>query len=157
MEWIGDNSCDDINNNMECGYDGGDCCGTHVHTDFCQVCQCLDPNGGNSTTGGPPAPTGSTSLSPEGCNTAWSADGYCDGINNNMDCNYDGGDCCGCNVHVLYCGMLEDCNCVDPNHGYSNCSQTTTPVPTTTDSTVPGSFGKSIKHFFNYHKVILKF
>ena len=55
--WTGDMYCDDINNNMECGYDGGDCCGTNVNTDYCQICGCLDPNGsnggGSTTTMGP--------------------------------------------------------------------------------------------------------
>ena len=47
-EWIGDNFCDDINNNMDCSYDGGDCCascGDVVNTLFCSACRCLDPNG----------------------------------------------------------------------------------------------------------------
>ena len=47
-EWIGDNFCDDINNNMDCSYDGGDCCascGDVVNTLFCSACKCLDPNG----------------------------------------------------------------------------------------------------------------
>ena len=55
--WTGDMYCDDINNNMECGYDGGDCCGTNVNTDYCEICGCLDPNGsnggGSTTTMGP--------------------------------------------------------------------------------------------------------
>ena len=55
--WTGDMYCDDINNNMECAYDGGDCCGTNVNTDYCQICGCLDPNGsnggGSTTTMGP--------------------------------------------------------------------------------------------------------
>ena len=33
-------------------------------------------------------------------------DGYCDDINNNMNCNYDGGDCCGPNVITLYCTVI---------------------------------------------------
>ena len=47
-EWIDDNFCDDINNNMDCSYDGGDCCascGDVVNTLFCSACTCLDPNG----------------------------------------------------------------------------------------------------------------
>ena len=27
----GDGICDDINNNLECGYDGNDCCGPNVN------------------------------------------------------------------------------------------------------------------------------
>ena len=28
--WQGDNVCDDDNNNANCNYDGGDCCGDNV-------------------------------------------------------------------------------------------------------------------------------
>merc|ERR1719382_517091 len=116
--WIGDMYCDDMNNNMDCNYDGGDCCGPNVNTEWCSDCQCLDPNGdgggsgGNSTTGGPPAPTSSTNQPPASCNSGWIADGYCDDVNNNVDCSYDGGDCCGSNVNTQYCS---ECQCLDPN------------------------------------------
>ena len=33
-DWIGDQSCDDFNNNIECNYDGGDCCGANVNTGY---------------------------------------------------------------------------------------------------------------------------
>ena len=39
-DWIGDGYCDDLNNYSHCNYDGGDCCGPNVKTDFCQVCVC---------------------------------------------------------------------------------------------------------------------
>ena len=39
---------------------------------------------------------------------SWYADNYCDDINNNAACNYDGGDCCGPNVNTWYCS---DCSC----------------------------------------------
>ena len=29
---------------LECSWDGGDCCGDDVNTQFCSACQCLDPN-----------------------------------------------------------------------------------------------------------------
>ena len=45
--WIADGYCDDDNNNMECSYDGGDCCGPNANTQYCDDCSCLDPNGGN--------------------------------------------------------------------------------------------------------------
>ena len=39
-----------------------------------------------------------------GCNNpSWIADGYCDDENNNGECYYDGGDCCGPNIDTLYC------------------------------------------------------
>ena len=40
----GDGICDDGNNHAGCEYDGGDCCGSNVHTTHCKKCQCLDPN-----------------------------------------------------------------------------------------------------------------
>ena len=44
VEWIGDGECDDVNNTEECQWDGGDCCGDDVATDYCTVCECLDPD-----------------------------------------------------------------------------------------------------------------
>ena len=40
---IGDNYCDDENNNEECNWDGGDCCGDNVNTEYCDFCDCLEP------------------------------------------------------------------------------------------------------------------
>ena len=42
--WKGDNICDDENNNCGCEWDGGDCCGSNVNTQYCSACECLDPN-----------------------------------------------------------------------------------------------------------------
>ena len=39
----------------------------------------------------------------------WIADGFCDDINNNEACNYDGGDCCGSSVQKHFC---IDCECI---------------------------------------------
>ena len=39
--WISDDSCDDVNNNQFCNYDGGDCCGVNVIKQFCIDCDCL--------------------------------------------------------------------------------------------------------------------
>ena len=39
-EWISDLSCDDINNNLLCQYDGGDCCGVKVLKQYCFECHC---------------------------------------------------------------------------------------------------------------------
>ena len=38
----GDGYCDDTTNNMECYYDGGDCCGEIIQTDFCNECLCIN-------------------------------------------------------------------------------------------------------------------
>ena len=40
--WIGDSYCDDINNNVGCNFDGGDCCGANVNTQYCSDCLCLE-------------------------------------------------------------------------------------------------------------------
>ena len=39
--WISDGLCDDINNNVLCQFDGGDCCGVDVIRKFCSHCECL--------------------------------------------------------------------------------------------------------------------
>ena len=39
--WISDDSCDDVNNNQFCNYDGGDCCGANVIKQYCIDCDCL--------------------------------------------------------------------------------------------------------------------
>ena len=56
--YIGDGYCDDVTNLPECSYDGGDCCGDYVYTDYCNECIChptnlttVDPT--NLTTVGP--------------------------------------------------------------------------------------------------------
>ena len=41
---VGDGYCDDENNKIECEWDGDDCCGSIVATDYCNECDCLDPD-----------------------------------------------------------------------------------------------------------------
>ena len=41
--WHGDGYCEDYHNHPECNFDGGDCCG-EVNTDYCDDCECLDPD-----------------------------------------------------------------------------------------------------------------
>ena len=38
--FIGDGYCDDENNNAGCHFDGGDCCGVNVNTQYCNECIC---------------------------------------------------------------------------------------------------------------------
>ena len=40
-EWVGDDFCDDINNNEKCLYDDGDCCGLSAQNNFCFKCTCI--------------------------------------------------------------------------------------------------------------------
>ena len=72
--WQADGYCDDVNNFRACFFDGGDCCGSNVNTNYCTECFCLEVGGD--------------------CNQGLIGDGYCNDINNNLDCIYDGGDCC---------------------------------------------------------------
>ena len=42
--------------------------------------------------------------------------GYCDDVNNNEACFFDGGDCCGGIIHPIFCTV---CQCLDPcNQGW---------------------------------------
>ena len=40
--WIGDGYCDDVTNNADCHFDGGDCCGVNVNTSYCTECICYE-------------------------------------------------------------------------------------------------------------------
>ena len=40
-DWIGDGFCDDLNNNKDCEFDGGDCCGLSAKRVFCVKCNCI--------------------------------------------------------------------------------------------------------------------
>ena len=40
----------------------------------------------------------------------WTGDGFCDDSTNIIECNYDGGDCCGSNVDDQYCTQ---CLCIE--------------------------------------------
>ena len=49
-----------------------------------------------------------------GCNEGeeFRGDRSCDDFNNNVGCDFDGGDCCGPNVDTSFC---VECRCLDPN------------------------------------------
>jgi len=98
--WWGDNICDDGNNNVGCNWDGGDCCmGASQNNNWCTVCACLDP---------------SAPQSGDGCGSPqWKGDGYCDDDNNNDNCDYDGGDCCGNDVQTTFCSACQCLACAD--------------------------------------------
>merc|ERR1712062_838401 len=73
-DWVGDNYCDDGNNNAGCNYDGGDFCGDNVNDKYCDICQCLE----GSTTEAPTTETPGTCGLPN-----YVGDNYCDDKNNN--------------------------------------------------------------------------
>jgi hypothetical protein len=37
---IGNGFCNDITNVRSCDFDGGDCCGENISTEFCDLCTC---------------------------------------------------------------------------------------------------------------------
>ncbi len=62
------------------------------------------------------------------CNETWISDGYCDSINNNDECQWDGGDCCGstcisstydCNSTSSWGACVSEC--LDPNANDDCC------------------------------------
>ena len=46
----------------------------------------------------------------------WVSDGYCDPVNNHLNCSYDGGDCCRCDCvdGPNWACIYSDFFCVDP-------------------------------------------
>ena len=50
-----------------------------------------------------------TTLTGYGGKPEWIDDGYCDDINNNEGCEYDGGDCCGVYMNKRFC---IECECI---------------------------------------------
>ena len=42
---IANGICNDETNNAECEFDGGECCGSYINTDYCTNCSCI----GNGT------------------------------------------------------------------------------------------------------------
>ena len=47
---VGDGFCNDETNNPDCDYDGGDCCGSCINTDYCTNCTCIGNVTGNGIT-----------------------------------------------------------------------------------------------------------
>ena len=87
---VGDGVCNDETNIAECNYDGGDCCGSCVHTEFCTQCACLGDLIGN------------------GYPNYLVGNGICNDEANTLECAYDGLDCCGSNVAIDHC---TECAC----------------------------------------------
>lgn len=119
VETIGDNVCEDLNNNEACNYDGGDCCRSTCFDDessttlcnwFADPKKCFDP--------------AAIDYNPRYMNCAgdfWDiGNAECDAINNNEACNFDDGDCCSCTCidwHHNTCGIAGEFNCLDPDAG----------------------------------------
>jgi hypothetical protein len=103
--WQGDGFCDDNNNHCGCDWDGGDCCGADMGLTYayCLECACRDPESA--------CPTSGTCS-----NAAWVGDGFCDDGNNNCNCDWDNGDCCGENGKQLQYAYCSSCACADPSY-----------------------------------------
>ena len=93
---IGDGICNDETNNAECHYDDGDCCLSETKTDHCSECICY----GQETCMAGIIPTSV-------------GDGICNDETNNMECNYDGGDCCKVPINKDQCF---NCECISKLH-----------------------------------------
>ena len=142
MPWIEDGYCDDINNNIDCDYDGGDCCGPNRNTQYCSVCQCLENVTTTSSTNIPtsnssiittiPSFTTTTGDDSHLC-TLWVGDGFCDDINNIVQCNFDNGDCCGLNVNTDFCQV---CQCLGGGNNTTVSPTTTTGNSSTTTASI---------------------
>ena len=140
-DWIGDNYCDDENNNLECNWDGGDCCGDNVNTQYCTDCDCLEGDKGSGDEGSGDEGSGDEgSGDSDNCEgfAYYIGDGSCDDENNNLECNWDGGDCCGDNVMAQYCLV---CGCLYPGAGDSGRPTTTTMTPPNHGFGFPGNTG----------------
>ena len=85
---VGDGYCDDATNIPACNYDGGDCCGSCVLTEYCSNCDCLG---------------GLTSVE---ITNSLVGNGFCDQDTNNIECNYDDGECCGPHVSCKWTCLL---------------------------------------------------
>ena len=109
LELIGDGFCNDKTNNANCNYDGGDCCGYNINTDFCSDCKCYV----NET-----CLAGTHPLV---------GDGFCHDKTNNANCNYDGGDCCGdscvLNNQCSQCACLGGADTINVLIGNAVCNE----------------------------------
>ena len=92
---MGNGFCNDITNYQDCYFDGGDCCGSCVISNYCSECVCLDPEAFVTSTLNPLL-----------------GNGYCNDEANNENCNFDGGDCCGPCINTKYC---IECECLLTN------------------------------------------
>ena len=125
--WIGDGYCDDGANNADCGYDGGDCCGDVVYTEFCDECICHPTNAKPTDPTTTTEPMDLTDLCDYLNAFGYIGNGECDDDANIAECGYDGGDCCGDDVNTEYC---DECICHSTNLTTVDQTNLTTIDPT---------------------------
>ena len=105
--------------------------------------------------------TTTTTTTTNGPCGSWIGNGYCNDMTNNIQCEWDGGECCGDNVIVnaWHCTL---CECLDPTYGSTTTTiitttttTATTTTTTTTTTNVPGNMLKFSKFInFNLHKFL---
>ena len=107
---IGNEACDDENNNAECGYDGGDCCGPNVFTDYCIECLCLED--GSTTSLSPIAITTTTDFPytecAKICTKMWSPLCGTDGFTYSNECELEIATCMDKTIELAYKGSCGD-------------------------------------------------
>ena len=113
LSWSGDGYCDAGLNNLECGYDGGDCCKCTCANGPMYACgyagfSCVDPECLDPDVQATFFPDCSDSL-------VQVNDGACDADNNNAACGYDGGDCCICTCVAEGECSFGSFDCLDPS------------------------------------------
>ena len=102
---VGNSFCNDETNNMDCNYDGGDCCGYEIKTEECLECMCLHEEtcvaGYHPLVGDGVC---NSEINIAACNFDGNdccsnpemvGNGICNNQTNHADCDYDAGDCCG--------------------------------------------------------------
>ena len=116
QSWVNDQYCDHSCNNRECEFDGGDCCNnSFANWDY----YCKANNVSVSTESLTVFVSSFSGLTLQQCICKecegvvhWVGDGWCDDMNNNEGCEYDGGDCCNnpkdnykdyCQVSIHWC------------------------------------------------------
>ena len=120
-ELIGNNICNDENNNAACYYDGGDCGCTipnHLSPWIVGDSYCHDEinipgcnyDGGDCCGSDVNADYCSDCACYENCNAPFEliGDGFCNDETNTLNCNFDGGDCCNVCSNTTYCS---ECVC----------------------------------------------
>ncbi|CAM9202693.1 unnamed protein product, partial [Hapterophycus canaliculatus] len=122
LPYIGDGLCDTVNNNAQCGYDGGDCCPSTCDSSTSSYCPednslCVNPVAVDFGYFGYENCTGE--LLDLG-------NGLCNEANNNPQCAYDGGDCCECSCQPGEYLCLSRFDCLDPQLNTTEC---VTPAP----------------------------
>ena len=110
---LGDANCHDYFNRPECLYDLGDCCEEDIFADegeTCYSCYCYTNDIGRYLTLSISLSLDKTFIcTDQVCagSIHFLADGFCDDENNNVECYFDGGDCCF-DVYTYFC---DDCHC----------------------------------------------